>query len=48
MSGVITAISGSGRIARNAALMIGLSLGAAGATYSIGSLAKALFGVSLG
>lgn len=46
VSGLLTAISGSGRIAKTVALNIALSLGAAAATYILGSIAHMFFGIS--
>ncbi|WP_069807526.1 VIT1/CCC1 transporter family protein [Vulcanisaeta thermophila] len=47
ISGLITAISGSGKVMRTIALNIALSLGAAGATYALGTAAHTLFGLSI-
>ena len=47
ISGLLTAISGSGRITRTMAMNIALSLGAAAATYAIGTIAHDVLHIAI-
>ncbi len=47
ISGLLTAISGSGRIARTMTMNVVLSLGAAAATYTIGTVAHQLLHIAI-
>ncbi|ADN51836.1 VIT1/CCC1 transporter family protein [Vulcanisaeta distributa] len=47
ISGLLTAISGSGRIARTMIMNVALSLGAAAATYTIGTVAHQLLHIAI-
>ena len=47
ISGLLTAISGSGRIARTIIMNVALSLGAAAATYTIGTIAHQLLHIAI-
>ncbi len=47
VSGLLTAISGSGKIIRTMAMNIALSLGAAAATYTIGTMAHQLLHIAI-
>ncbi len=47
ISGLLTAISGSGRIAHTMVMNIALSLGAAAATYTIGTIAHQILHIAI-
>jgi VIT1/CCC1 family predicted Fe2+/Mn2+ transporter len=47
ISGLLTAISGSGKITRTMAMNIALSLGAAAATYAIGTIAHDVLHIAI-